>query len=61
MVPYYQKWDSGESIDTDMTNNEFNYVGIGKNAYIHVVDRTITNESPNHFGYYLKSNGEILV
>jgi len=60
MVPYYQKWDSGESNSnyTEITNNEFNYVGIGKNTYIHVVDRTITNESPNHFGYYLKSNGE---
>ena len=46
MVPYYQKWDSGESNSnyTEITNNEFNYVGIGKDTYIHVVDRTITNK-----------------
>ena len=57
--PYYQKWDSGESNSnyTSITNNEFNYVGIGKDTYIHVVDKTITDDAPNHFGYYFKSDG----
>ena len=26
-------------------------------TYIHIVDKTITDDAPNHFGYYFKSDG----
>ena len=60
LPPYYQQWDSGPSNANYLaaTNTEFNYFGIGKDTYIHILDRNITKTNANHFGYYMSTDGE---
>ena len=60
LPPYYQQWNSGPSNINYLaaTNTEFNYFGIGKDTYVHILDRNIKKTNANHFGYYLSANGE---